>query len=258
MTIKKYLTTPEEILALKDTDTKIYTFSEEKYYKFIDGVLCLFSGNDSIELFNTNLAIGTYERPYILVEEPVKEADEKWKVIDEFPDYEVSSLGRVFSKKRNRMLKPYKSRGYEVVDLGVRSENRGARYVHRLVATAFIENPENKEEVNHKNSKRDDNRIENLEWVTPQENVVHSYRCGKQKYASRNRTQQVLSCSQPIVCVETGIRYFSISDASRKLHIHTANIARCVKNNKKSVHGLHFLALPKPEVAEITGYKVEA
>lgn len=73
---KKYLTTPEEILALKDTDTKIYTFSEEKYYKFVDGVLCLFGGNDSIELFNTNLAIGTYERPYILVEEPVKEADE--------------------------------------------------------------------------------------------------------------------------------------------------------------------------------------
>lgn len=73
---KRYLVTTEEILALKDTDTKIYTFSNEKYYKFVEGVLCLFSGDDSIELFNTNLAIGTYERPYVIEEEPFKRVDE--------------------------------------------------------------------------------------------------------------------------------------------------------------------------------------
>lgn len=48
MTIKKYLTTPEELLALKNTDTKIYDYYKDKYYKFVDGVLCYFNDKDEV------------------------------------------------------------------------------------------------------------------------------------------------------------------------------------------------------------------
>lgn len=96
---------------------------------------------------------------------PIAEATEEWKVIKDFPKYMISSYGRVFSTKRNKILKPYNSHGYCVVDLGERRDNRRASYVHRLVADAFISNPDNKEEVNHINSVRHDNRVENLEWV---------------------------------------------------------------------------------------------
>lgn len=79
MSIKKYLTTPEEILALKDTDTKIYDYYKDKYYKFVDGVLCYFNDKDEILLFNTNLVLGSLNDsyPYILIEKSEEEATEK-------------------------------------------------------------------------------------------------------------------------------------------------------------------------------------
>lgn len=74
--IKKYLTTPKEILALRYTDTKIYNEScetEEIYYQFVDGVLCEFVRDDGF-IFNTDLPLS---KLYILVEEPAKEATEE-------------------------------------------------------------------------------------------------------------------------------------------------------------------------------------
>lgn len=94
MAIKKYLTTPEDLLALKDTDTKIYTFYEDKYYKFVDGVLCFFNEKDELLLFNTVLVINHHCDcyPYILIEEPISNATEKdigkmcWFFFDEDED----------------------------------------------------------------------------------------------------------------------------------------------------------------------------
>jgi hypothetical protein len=76
MMIKKYLKTPEDILALKDTDTKIYVEGSYNYYRFIGGCLCWFSEDGSFD-FNTTMSIGEdLFKKYIEVEEPVKEADE--------------------------------------------------------------------------------------------------------------------------------------------------------------------------------------
>lgn len=82
-------------------------------------------------------------------------------------NYWITSDGRVWSEKRQKWLSIHtRNNGYQTVALG--RENRG--YIHRLVAEAFIPNPENKPEVDHINRIRNDNRVENLKWVTREEN----------------------------------------------------------------------------------------
>ena len=89
--------------------------------------------------------------------------------------YSVSETGKVYNQSTGKELKgrPQKRGGYLRVNLA------GKDYkVHRLVAETFIPNPENKEQVNHINGKTDDNRVENLEWVSPSENISHAYKNG--------------------------------------------------------------------------------
>ena len=97
---------------------------------------------------------------------------EEWRAITDFPDYQVSNLGRVRSRKwgKERIMKPATYHGYKKIQLCINSEDYWTTTVHRLVATAFIGNPDNLPEVNHINHIRDDNRVENLEWVTHNEN----------------------------------------------------------------------------------------
>lgn len=105
---------------------------------------------------------------------------EIWKPIDNFIGlYEISDLGRVRSFHKNSMSgsikAPYHSNGYLQVNLYKHGKLTHAS-PHRLVALAFIPNPDNKSDVNHKNGIRDDNRVSNLEWMTKSENHNHSYR----------------------------------------------------------------------------------
>jgi hypothetical protein len=90
-------------------------------------------------------------------------------------DYLISNDGRVWSNHSNKILRNKCSQGYQYVSLcsqGFRQERR----IHRLVAEAFIPNPENKPTVNHVNEVKADNRVENLEWATTQEQNVHGTR----------------------------------------------------------------------------------
>lgn len=97
--------------------------------------------------------------------------NEIWKDIKGYPQYQISNMGRIWSCRQNRYMKPYKNnKGYQMIKLIAVNGKRKAELVHRLVALNFIDNPEHKPEVNHINHIRDDNRLENLEWVTHSEN----------------------------------------------------------------------------------------
>jgi len=102
--------------------------------------------------------------------------------IKDFPDYYISTYGRVFSRKKNRekFLKLTKSKeGYIRVKLANKKDVKSFR-VHRLVATHFIKNYDNKPEVDHINRIRYDNKVENLRWVNRLENSYN--KCAKGYY----------------------------------------------------------------------------
>jgi hypothetical protein len=100
------------------------------------------------------------------------EDNENWSDIEEFENYEVSNLGRVRNIKTRRILKTCNHGGYVIVGLSSKCK-RKTFPVHRLVAKAFIPNPENKPHVNHIDKNTLNNNVNNLEWNTALENNIH-------------------------------------------------------------------------------------
>lgn len=108
---------------------------------------------------------------------------EKWKKIKDYPDYEVSTLGRIRSHKHNksRIMKQHLvNSGYKTLIL--REGGRSRRLtVHRLVAKAFVANDNDKPQVNHLDGNKQSNRSNNLEWCTGSENRLHAFKTGLRK-----------------------------------------------------------------------------
>lgn len=164
--------------------------------------------------------------------------EEVWKDIDGFPGYQVSDLGRVrsyWNHARNMEREPHivigtkDKDGYPRVHLhrNVRSVNI---FVHRLVAKTFITNPENKQQVNHINGVKDDNRVENLEWCTTNENRQHAYDTGLQKPPGE----------KPVRIVETGEAFKSITECARHIDGDESGIRACLSGRRHTHKDLHF------------------
>lgn len=107
--------------------------------------------------------------------------NEVWKEINDIPNYEVSNLGNIRSKKTLRKLKCGLVRGYPHIDL-YNSKGRKNYYIHRLVAELFIPNPNNLPQVNHKDGNKLNNSVDNLEWCTCKENILHGIKNGLKIY----------------------------------------------------------------------------
>lgn len=151
--------------------------------------------------------------------------NEIYKIIEEFPNYEISNLGNVRNKKTKRVLKPSKdARGYCRVVL-YKDGMPNTRKVHRLVMITFkpVEEMENLQ-VDHVDFNPENNCLDNLQWLSAFEN-------GSKK--SKSNWKKVL-------CVETGITYESVSDAARQTGISNGNISQCCNGKRKSAGGFHW------------------
>lgn len=151
--------------------------------------------------------------------------------------YQVSNTGEVIAlnfhnQKITKVLHQDLDRftdGYKRVTLYLNGKRK--RYsVHRLVAEVFIDNPLNKPCVNHKDSNRTNNNVENLEWCTKLENSKHAA-----KYSPFRA-----KCMRQVKVVETGNVYRSISECARFLNVKSSNISACLSGKAKSVKGYHF------------------
>lgn len=100
---------------------------------------------------------------------------EEWRIIQDFPGYEVSSFGRVRNTYDGQILKPINcSEGYLFVNLYNEPRKNKPRRIHRLVGLAFLENPLKLPVIDHINQNKKDNRLENLRWVPKSKNAVNS------------------------------------------------------------------------------------
>ena len=175
------------------------------------------------------------------------EEKEIWKDIEGYEGmYQVSNMGRVRSVERTawngkgyrtvaeRILKAGNSGlGYLVVTLCKEGENKN-HLIHRLVAKAFLPNADNLPEVNHKDENKENNKAENLEWVTCSENINHG---------TRNK-RMAEKLSKPIFGIDkvTGliVEFPSAQEAERQLGIAHNNICACLKGKYKTAGGFYW------------------
>lgn len=159
---------------------------------------------------------------------------EEWRDVKDFEGYyQVSNIGRV-SKKTDK--------GWEIMNNALVIHNRYSfvtlcspnnhrqTSVHRLVAETFIENLEGKEQVNHIDGDTSNNSVDNLEWVTPSENIQHSIKSGLRQ----------TSWKKKVKCLDTGEILESLADAARMCDTDTTRVVESI-NTQSCCKGFTFV-----------------
>lgn len=156
--------------------------------------------------------------------------EEQWKKINDYPNYSVSSTGKVRNDVTGKILKSGDRVGYNLIVLCKNGIPKSYR-VHRIVAKHYIPNPENKEEVNHINGIKNDNRVENLEWSTRKDNMEHAIETGlmnqdgEDNHCSKLTKEDVLYIRKNYI---KGHHEFSQAALSRKFNVSHSNISKII------------------------------
>ena len=167
---------------------------------------------------------------------------EIWKDVDGTSGrYQISNLGnvRAFTRFRNgELLKPAKySNGYLFVHFAKDTDKKGERHsylIHRLVAQAFLPNPDGLPQVNHKDENKTNNRVDNLEWCT------HLY---NQNYGTKNQRigeKNKISNGKPVYCIELDRVFCSASEAARFVGRNPTNVSAVCRGKEKICAGYHW------------------
>ena len=153
---------------------------------------------------------------------------EVWKKINGFENYEVSNLGRVRSKRR--VLKPFlNSKGYQRVNLGAHN----AKFIHRLVAEAFVDNPNGYPIINHRDEDKTNNRAENLEWCTHKYNSNYGAAPAKSAQNHKVPVVQVLHNGELVL-------WESLRAIEAELGFNHGNISKACKGYYATAYGFKW------------------
>lgn len=241
---------PVERICIKTGDIKIYKSATEAYedsksnIKYLSYIVACCSGDQK--------SAGGYTWKYI--KNISEESDpENGRMIEGYSNYLITPEGKIYNKSTKQYLNPSKNgNGYLIIDLYAdqydeskdismyaqkRSAKRKKFRMHVLVALCFIPNPNNHPQVNHKNKIRTDNRVENLEWMTSQQNMEHANNKVVFQYSKK---------------LEFITEYKSVKEASDTLGGDFKNISHASrKGYPHSAYGFHwFYAKPVEEYDE--------
>lgn len=144
-----------------------------------------------------------------------------------------------------KLIIPWDCKGYKKVSIRLENGKAFQFFVHRIVAFLFIPNPENKAEVNHINRDKQDNRVENLEWVTRSENELHKWKTqGGMSEKAKQNIREALKGSKSyrakkVKCIETGKIWGAAVEASEEIGM-SRNVISQACNSGKAVRGKHY------------------
>lgn len=158
----------------------------------------------------------------------------EWRTVKEYDRYEVNQYGDIRHKERKHILAKRPNRnGYLYVNFNICGKRQNFA-VHRIVANAFIPNPNGYKEVNHKDYNKANNCVENLEWVTGSQNTIHSYLKEENKLI---RSKQVEQYSKSGEYIRT---FNSVSEAAIFLGCSIGAISNCCCGRTKTSQGYRW------------------
>ena len=157
--------------------------------------------------------------------------EKEWRDVTEYSNYEVNQFGEIRNKKRKQILKPLVNpNGYCYVCFNIFGKRKRFA-IHRIVANAFIPNPDELKEVNHKDYNKKNNCVQNLEWVSSSQNKKHAY-LKEENHVSRGKKVNQYSLDGEFLQ-----SYNSLQEAAVAVGGNFSAISNCCNGKSKSSNG---------------------